>query len=373
MTIGFDGSRAFVEHKTGTENYSYQLLQHLAKIDRKNNYIIYTRGKVRINSKDWPENFQFLEIILPRLWTQTGLAAQTFLDKLDILFVPSHTLPLIRKPGLKTVMVVHDLGAEYLPGMHQLKQRLYLKAITKYQLKSATKLIAVSKATKKDLLKKAGVKEEQIEVIYEGIDEVFSEVKGDILSNTLKKYDIENNKYFLFVGTIQPRKNLSRLIKAYQIFLSQDKNSKNPPKLVLAGAKGWLSDEIYDLPEKLGIKDKVIFLGRVDEVDLPALYSGALAFVFPSLFEGFGLPILEAMSCATPVITSNVSSMPEVAGDAAVLVDPEKTEQIAKSMQFLAQNEKKRQELRGKGFEQIKNFSWEKTAREILGLLNQMV
>src|SRR3989338_9819306 len=168
MIIGFDGSRAFSKKRTGTENYSYQLLKSLSTIDKKNQYIVYLRPGVEVG-ESWSENLTFKVISWSRLWTQGGLVIQTFIDDLDVLFVPSHTLPIIRRPGLKTVMTVHDLGAEYLPKMHQLKQQLYLKYITKYQLRSATKLIAVSKATKEDLIKKVGVDEKKISVVYEGV------------------------------------------------------------------------------------------------------------------------------------------------------------------------------------------------------------
>ncbi len=214
MIIGFDGSRAFDKKKTGTENYSYQLLKNLAKIDRQNNYIVYTRpttlGSTAVDANaNFPKNFKFISIRWPKFWTQGGLALQTFKDNLDILFIPAHTLPIIRKPGLKTVVVVHDLGSEYLPSMHQFKQRAYLSLIQKYQLKGATKIIAVSKATKLDLVKKIGLKSGNIKVVYEGYDKkLFKPSSNDVLVNSLIPY-------FLFVGTVQPRKNLERLIKAF--------------------------------------------------------------------------------------------------------------------------------------------------------------
>ena len=155
MVIGFDGSRAFSGKRTGTENYSYQLLKALGKIDHRNEYIVYVRPQAEEGV--WPNNFQFKVINFPRLWTQVGLALHTFTDKLNVLFVPSHTLPLIRRPGLKTVVTVHDLGSEYLPDMHQFKQKLYLGFMQKYQLQTASKIIAVSKATKMDLIKKKGI------------------------------------------------------------------------------------------------------------------------------------------------------------------------------------------------------------------------
>src|SRR3990167_11282538 len=229
MIIGFDGSRAFVGERSGTENYSYQLLKTILKIDKKNKYIVYTKDNLK-----WP-----------RLWTQGGLALKTFTDKLDVLFVPAHTLPVIRKPGLKTVVTVHDLGSEYLSSMHQFKQRLYLSIMQRYQLKTATKIIVVSKATKDDLIKRVGIEPDKIAVIYEGYDkELFKPIKDEALVNSLIHYDLQPKTYYLFVGTVHPRKNLKRLIQAFANLVSKG-DTFRAYNLVIVGAKGWLSDEIY--------------------------------------------------------------------------------------------------------------------------------
>jgi glycosyltransferase involved in cell wall biosynthesis len=386
MIIGFDGSRAFVKGRTGTENYSYQLLLHLAQIDNKNEYLVYLRPGSRVEG-EWPSNFKFKILNFKRLWTQLGLSKATFQDPLDILFVPAHTLPMVIRKGLKTVMTVHDLGAEYLPQMHQLKQRAYLNWMTHTQLKNATKLIAVSEATKKDIIKKVGVDPKRIEVIYEGVNlEVFKPVKEDTLVNALSKFDINIGSYFLFIGTIQPRKNLERLIEAYDSYYGP---FNEVPKLVLAGNKGWLSDDIYKLVELLDLTEKVKFLGRVSDEELASLYSGAIALVYPSLFEGFGLPILEAQACECPVVTSNISSLPEIAGDSAILVDPYDINSISWGMeQFLKRTSKedkdysktvifeangtKRKEFIKRGLTNIKRFSWEKAARETLELFENL-
>lgn len=350
MVIGFDGSRAFIAKRTGTEEYSFQLLKALAKIDYKNKYIVYLRPLSVIT--DWPSNFIFKTVKWPRLWTQGGLAIQTFKDPLDVLFVPAHTLPIIRRVGLKTVVTVHDLGSEYLPQLHQFKQQLYLKYVTRYQLNSATKLIAVSKATKEDLIKKAGINPEKISVVYEGYDK-----------KLFKPATSDRGEYFLFVGTVQPRKNIGRLIAAF---------SKVSNKLVIVGSKGWLSDEIYQLPKKLGIEDRVKFLGYVPDEKLPALYAGAIALVSPSLYEGFGLPILEAQACGCPVITSNTSSMPEVAGKGAILVDPYNVEAIAHAMIRVKESRSQRVKMIKAGWKNVKRFSWEKCARETLAVLQSV-
>ncbi len=415
MVIGYDASRAFIKDRTGTENYSFQLLKSLIKIDKKNRYVIYLRANFDQSSKEAlikeleitgtnprkiPETNRIKWHVIKdyRLWTQKGLATQTFKEKLDVLFIPAHTLPIFRQPGLKTVVTVHDLGSEFLPKMHQLKQRLYLSFMQKLQLRGATKIIAVSNATKDDLVQKIGLSPSKISVVYEGYDQnLFKPVKGDTLKNRLKQWDIVPSSYFLFVGTVQPRKNLERLIRAFdRILRLETRNLKldiearssnldtnfnlqgqtsnfqsltSNLKLVIVGSKGWLSDEIYALPKKLGIEDRVKFLGRVEDHDLPYIYSGAISLVFPSLFEGFGLPIIEAQACGVPVITSNTSSMPEIVGDSAILVDPYDIESIYSAMVKITTNHELTYQLTNKGFENIKRFSWEKAASDTLKIL----
>lgn len=398
MTIGIDGSRAFIQGRTGTENYSFQLIRNLSLIDLENRYLIYiTSSQLSVVSRQtWPENFEFRVIGLPRLWTQVGLAFRTFIDSIDVLFIPSHTLPLIRRPGVKTVITVHDLGAEYLPAFHQLKQVLYLKLMTHYQLKTASKIIAVSEATKKDLIKKVGISGKKIDVVYEGVDKsVFSSQSSAerlmYKNRILMHYGLKKNRYFLFVGTVQPRKNLERLIRAFSAFLTvEDKQSlmlrirkwkigvdggrskiagSALYKLVIVGGKGWKSEDIYRLPKELGIEDRVSFLGRVSDEELAALYGGATALTYPSLFEGFGLPIIEAFACSCPVITSNISSMPEIAGKAALLVDPYNIEAIFKAMRLLASNDLFRSSLIKKGILRSKHFDWKDTAEKTLKVL----
>lgn len=377
MLIAIDGSEAFVKNKTGVESYAYQIILNLAKIDRRNHYIVYLDPRLNTlgGVGKWPENFMFKALKWPILWTQLGLALQTFIDPIDLLFSPSHTTPLLHRPGLKTVVTVHDLGVEFLPLTHQFKQALYLKWISRVQLKLATKLIAVSKATKKDLMTKIGINGGKIAVIYEALvplerNEVDTKVNG------LRQFGLEKERYFLFVGTIQPRKNLVRLIQAFAQFLKTGPVSAQPclqsPVLALAGSRGWSADQIYRLPEELGIEDKVRFLGRLESRDLAVLYSNALAFVYPSLFEGFGLPILEAFNFDCPVITSNVSSMPEVSGQAALLVDPYSEEEICRAMVKLSKDHKLRRELVEKGREQLKKFSWDKAARQTLSVFEEV-
>ncbi|MBI4035759.1 glycosyltransferase family 4 protein [Candidatus Daviesbacteria bacterium] len=373
MVIGIDGSRAFASWRTGTENYSYQLLRALSKIDQKNKYIIYLRPQSRrrgdLQGSSWSKKFQFKEIPFQRLWTQAGLSLQTFRDNLDLLFVPAHTLPVIIKPGLKTVVTVHDLGSQYLPSMHQLKQRLYLGFMQRYQLQKATKIITVSKATKIDLIDREGIDPAKIQTVYEGYDKsLFKPVRSDTLVYSLRQYGLEPGGYFLFVGTVQPRKNLERVISAFSKLISPTFSKK----LVIIGSKGWLSDDIYQLPKKLGVEDRVKFLGYVPDEKLPVFYSGAAALIFPSLFEGFGLPIIEAQACGCLVITSNLSSMPEIAGKGAIYVNPYKINDIVEGMRKVDDGKLRMEKIK-EGFENVKRFSWEKCAKETLAVLEKAV
>ncbi|MBI2330412.1 glycosyltransferase family 4 protein [Candidatus Daviesbacteria bacterium] len=223
--------------------------------------------------------------------------------------------------------------------------------------------VQVSKSTKVDLIKKLGIEPEKITVVYEGFDKnLFKPVKNN-----------RPKTYFLFVGTVQPRKNLERLIKAFSCWLLAigEKRKANSEQLIIAGQKGWMSDEIYKLPKKLGIEKRVKFLGYVPEKDLPALYAGAKALVFPSIFEGFGLPILEAQACGCPVLTSNVSSMPEVGGKGAVYVNPYDIDDIVKGMGSCQLSAVSCQLIKA-GFENIKRFSWEKCAAQTLEVLERI-
>lgn len=351
MKIGFDASRAFIDQATGTENYSLNLLRALAAIDRKNLYRVYVRplgywvgrslGKKSQQPNylktQLPPNFEIVKIGPSRLWTQIGLALETWRRPVDVLFVPAHTLPVLRNPQVKTVVTIHDLGVEFLPGYHQFPQRYYLDLASKYAAGAADALIAVSRATKRDLVTRYKVGSKKIFVVPEGVDAAFfrpsSQPKaGSPLAKKLKvqsvksKYKIDGD-YILYVGTVQPRKNLEMLIKAFSqvVWLSGNqavRKDKNPSglntripdnlNLVIAGKPGWDYQKILDLPKKLGIESMVKFLGYVDRQDLPSLYTSAAVFAHPSLFEGFGLPILEALACSCPVVASDIAAHREI-------------------------------------------------------------
>ena len=394
MRIGIDASRAFLKERTGTEEYSYQLIKALAKIDRKNQYTLYVKKNfpreagsrsarqfsIRQPTDNFqlPKNFRFQAISWPYLWTQVGLALECLKSPPDVLFIPAHTLPILRWPNLKTVVTIHDLGAEFLPQSHKLPHKLYLNKATEYASGYASQIIAVSESTKNDLINKLHCDPKKISVIYEGYDrEKFNpstSPRGAGLRSgqefksgeVKKKYGIDGD-YILFVGTIQPRKNLVRLIEAFSVAKKQSSNSTI--NLVIIGKPGWMCEEIYEAPQKFGIGDKVKFLNYVSQDDLPVFYQNARCFVLPSLYEGFGLPILEAMACGCPVLASNSSSLPEILGRAGILVDPLSVEEIAKNLKLVIDSPQLQKTLAEKGLAQVKKFSWEKCARETLEVL----
>ena len=365
MLVGIDGSRASSDQKTGTENYSLSLISALIDSDRQNKYEIYLRKDVDfgVGSHD---NISKKIISLPRLWTQLGLALEVALRPPELLFIPAHTLPVLRRQDMKTVVTIHDLGYEFLPEYHKFPQKFYLNKSTVYAAKKASHLIAVSEATKQDLVTKLGVDPAKITVVYEGFDSKnYKPASKEAIKAVKQKFHLNN--YLLFVGTIQPRKNLENLLRAYaKVYRKIDCD------IVLSGKRGWLDDKIMELPKELGIGDRVKFLGYTTSEDLPALYSGAKAFVYPSLFEGFGIPILEAFACHTPVLTSNISSMPEVAKDSALLVDPYDIDSIGECIIQIISNDVLRNQLIKRGKDRVQYFSWDKCAEETIKVFEKV-
>ena len=314
------------------------------------------------------ERVEEVTIPWPRLWTHLRLSWEVTRRAPDVLFVPAHVLP-IAHPA-RTVVTIHDLGYLHHPEAHTRGARYYLEWSTRFNARQASHIIADSESTRRDLLHHYGVPAGRISVVYPGGGTTDPSVvdPGD-LSRVKKRYGLPA-KYLLYVGTIQPRKNLERLLEAYAL-LAQS-NEGDDLGLVIAGKKGWLFEGIYRRATELGLGERVVFPGYVETNDLPALMSAATAFVLPSLYEGFSLPVLEAMSYGTPVICSNVSALPEVVGDAAWLVDPLNVGELAEAMRRVASDEKLRGDLRQRGFEQAARFSWDRCAREVLDVIEMV-
>ena len=363
MIIGIDASRALRARRTGTERYSLEIIRHLLALPEAapHRFWLYVPEAPPVTREYCFWGDPKAEVrILPgrRLWTHTALAWEVARQRPDVLFVPSHVVPFL-PPALlpPAVVTLHDVGYRRFPETHTRAQRLYLELSTRWSSFSATKIIAPSRATAEDLGHFYGTREAKLRVIYEA---------AGAFPQTEFLQEIQFVKYALYVGTIQPRKNLARLIDAYALLVEREKIDWG---LVIAGGVGWLGEPFQQQARLLGLGERIHFPGYVDDANLSGLFQKALFFAFPSLYEGFGLPVLEAQQMGVAVMTSNNSSLPEVAGDAALLVDPNDTEAIADAMLRLSRDESLRQELIAKGYANVKRFSWEKAARETLAVL----
>lgn len=370
MRIGIDGNEANVEKKVGISEYAFQLLTEFTKnTDSKNLFQIYLKDNPRVDLPVKGDHVTYRIVKPSKLWTQIGLPKDLFFHKPrpDVFFSPNHYAP--RFSPIPTVISIMDLAFLKFPELFQRDDLYQLINWTKYSVKKAHAIIAISQSTKNDIIKEYHIPQEKVHVVYLGIKEV-SRASYKSMEELSKKYSV-SKPYILFVGTLQPRKNVSKLIEAYSKVVSSIQNS-SPSKdlqLVIIGKKGWMYEEIIEAPKKFDVETRVKFLDFVPDSDLPSFYKHAEMYVLPSLYEGFGLPVLEAMKYGCPVLTSNISSLPEAGGDAALYFDPTDTHDIAKTIEKVLTNEKLRDDMIKKGYEHIKKFSWQKTAKEVLSVL----
>ncbi len=356
MKVGLDTRTLHV--KGGSRTYAYNLVRALSKLDGIDITLFGGDAIGNFIPINPPPKNDFLR----PMWENISILPYIKRKGIDIFHGLKHVIPLFTK--VKTVVTVHDLSALKFPFLFHVKSRLYWELLTKRYIKSADKIIAISNSTKEDLIDFFGVSEEKIMVIHLGVNESFLKMGDDTrkIKDILKRSGVflsDADKVISSVGTIQPRKNYVRLIKAFEIL------GKNQDlKLLIAGRRGWKTDEIFDYMKRSEVGDKIHYLGYVLDDALPALYKASDLFVYPSLYEGFGLPPLEAMACGTPVITSNTSSLPEVVGDAGIMVDPYDVKGLGEAMCEVLESDTLQRRMRRKGLERAKKFSWEKTARE---------
>ena len=372
LSIGIDASRSLRIEPTGTEFYSRQIIGHmLAAPSDRVSFRLYaptTPSAEAMRGAAPPPHDQRAVTVrtLPgtRLWTHRTLACELCRRPPHVLFVPAHVVPFLPPPLLpSTVVTLHDAGYRYFPRSHTAVQRLYLELSTRWSAAAAERIIAVSRHTADDLQRFYGVPEAKIRVIHEAPVPRTSAPDQDAAA--APSYQ---RPFALYVGTIQPRKNLLRLMDAFARLIQRQQIGWD---LVLVGRRGWLSEEYERHVAASGLTGRVHFPGYLSDAAVAALMGKALFFAFPSLFEGFGLPVLEAQTTGVAVMCAKNSALPEIAGDAALLVDPEDVDEIAKAMLRLSQDEKLRQELIAKGYENVKRFSWEKAARETLAVLEE--
>ena len=402
MRIGIDVTGLYIT-KAGIYYYSLNLLRHLLALNNEHEFMLLDYAPVRgdralpfdlrsLESErvrvveirgphqrkliDWKRldffggrfTAQCVDAILDRPWKwvvagMTCRALNSVLAKLDVLHVSDVTQ--FASSEAKLVSTVYDLTPILFPELHTQQNRAGFERKMRYVRTQKQTVIAISEHTKRDLIEILGIPEERIHIVYGGVDPRYRPIHDcDEISRITHKYGMPETGYILHVGTLEPRKNLVRLVEAYAMIL--DRCGDRTPPLVLAGGKGWLYEEVFQNVERLGLQQRVIFTGFVDDEDVPALLNGALFFVYPSLYEGFGIPALEAMACGVPVITSNASSLPEVVGDAGLLVDPTDTDALAAALTLLLDDPERRAALRAAGLARAALFSWERAARETL-------
>ncbi len=372
MRIGID-ARLIHYSQAGIAQYTTHLVKALARIDPEDQFFLLQSRKEPEPLVNHP-NFR-----RKGLWTpshhrleQYILGLEVTRMQLDVLHSPDF-IPPVRWPGanFRSVITVHDLAFLLYPNFLTPQAARYYGQIDR-AVRRADHIIAVSQSTKEDLIRLLGAPERKITVIYEAANPIYRPVDREEAWNKAKEhYPNLPEQFFLFVGTLEPRKNIPALLKAYKLL--QDDYKTDQTKLVLAGRQGWLFDEIFRLVQDLHLEPHTVFLGRVPTDVLLYLYNSAIALVHPAHYEGFGLPALEAMACGTPVITTNVSSLPEVVGDAAILVSPEDVEEMAVQMWRLLSDEELRKKLGAKGLSRAASFSWDKAARETLEIYRRVV
>jgi len=360
MFIGIDASRAARKIRTGTENYSRNLIFNLAKIDKSNSYILYVGPDYDGCFDTLGKNFNVKIIQNKRFWTQIGLSSEMLRSKPDVLFVPSHILPLVTPK--KTVVTIHDLAWKYFPQAYSKGEIRLQNLAIKRAIKKKSRIIVYSKSTASDLKKFYRIDSDRIHFVSMGFAPSASNAE---LSVNLK--DKIDGKYILSVGRLESKKNLVNLIKAYTM-LRSEKDTKE--KLVLVGKPGYGYYEIkQEIDQNKKFKNDIILTGFVSDYDLAALYSHASLFAFPSFYEGFGFPVLEAFAAGVPVVTSKTSSMPEVAGSGALFINPEKPFEIAAAMSQILNKPELAKKLVDAGKDQLKKYSWDKCAEETLAVL----
>ena len=360
--------------RVGMGVYVRGLLFGLSKIDKENDYYIIINKNKKEDFVPIQDNFHKIYISITYsdylkrdFWEQVYLPLKLRKAKIDVYHGPNYVLPFLSRTGM--VLTIYDMISFASSEWYKPISRFRVQRLMKLSAKKANKIIAGSENTKQDIIKILKLPCDKIKVIYIGIDDIYRPIADKYkLDNIKNKYKIDS-KFILHVGSLQARKNIPRLIEAYSK-LPMELLAKY--QLVIAGKRSWKVEEILAKVKQLGLNDKVVFTGFVDDNDLPLLMNAANLLVFPSLYEGFGIPPLEAMACGTPVVASNTSSIPEVVGDAALLFDPYNIKEMTKAINRALTDVKLRNKLRKRGFERIKQFSWEKAARETLQVYKEV-
>lgn len=361
--------------KVGVGVYALNLVKEIAKLDYENRYYIIIQDDEHSLDDIENQNFKFIlvqskifrKLIFRFFLEQFIIPYIAIRDNINIIHSLHYSIPLFAT-GVKRIVTIHDMIFFKFPQYHELIKKYYFRFFTRLSAKLADRIIAISESTKKDFLAIAGAKKDKVVLIYLGKENwshcTFTSEKIEFIKD---KYGIKG-QYLLFIGTIEPRKNLVKLIDAFKKLLKAEKKYQ----LVIVGKRGWGYKEIYRKIDDHGLGDEIIFTGFVEEVDKPYIIKGSKIFIYPSLYEGFGIPVLEALTLGVPTITSNVSSMPEIAGNAAFLVDPTDEKAIYSAIKQLLSNQKLYLNYNKRSIIQANKFSWAKTASQTIELYRSL-
>jgi glycosyltransferase involved in cell wall biosynthesis len=360
LVVGIDASRMALKQRTGTENYSYRIIRGLLDEDVSWCWRLYLNALVGELPISTPPCTDVRPLSARRLWTHYRLSREMLTNRPNVLFVPAHVVPVVHP---RTVVTIHDLGYLHTPEAHPTGQRRMLDLTTRWSAKTAHHIIAPSTRTQQDLIEHYNVPESRISVIYHGVDTRFRDIDQSRETDLRSRYGL-HRPYVLAVGTIHPRKNLAVLAQAMvRADLDHD--------LVVAGKRGWMADGVLSELHAAGLGDRLRLLDYVPDAVLPDLYAAADIFVQPSRFEGFGMPVLEAMAAGTPVLCAAGSSLSEIAGDAALFFEPDDTQALAKHLESLPGNRKQYEQLREYGLAWSSRFTWERAARETRSIVEK--
>jgi len=358
------------QRETGNERYTLNLIAALARVDAENHYLLLVTDPAPLQRLvKLPSHFEIVPVRaaanVPRLaW---GIPRVCQRRGAQVLHV-SYTAPLWTP--CPAVVTVHDISYEFFPQFFSPRDRLLLSVTVPLSCRRAARVIAVSERTRRDLVQRYGLPAAKIRVVYEAADERFlAPIAAEDVARVRARH-AAGRRYILAVGNLQPRKNLVRLVDAFAALIASGSVAEDVV-LVIAGQAHWRGSEVFERVRNRGLQERVYFPGYVADEDLPPLYRGALVFVHPALYEGFGLPPLEAMACGAPVICSNGGALPEVVGDAALLFEPQDTGSLVQALRDLLADEERRQALASAGQARAAQFSWERAARETLAVYGE--
>jgi glycosyltransferase involved in cell wall biosynthesis len=373
-TIGIDYTAAY-EQGAGIGRYVRELVSRLAQQDSQTEYRLFVSGATQHDLPPAPgANFTWKPTRITPRWMARlhhrlhfPLPVEFIVGRVDLYHATDFVLPFVR-PKTPTILTIHDLTFVRVPDAASPPLKRYLDAVVPKSVERATHVLAVSEATKIDLIELYGTPPEKITVMYHGVDARFRPMKTG-LEAVRAKYQFSERPYLFSIGTVQPRKNYGRLVEALAILRERGYDLD----LVIAGGRGWLENPLYDTICNTKLSDHVHLIGYADDEDLPVLISHASCVAYPSLYEGFGLPVLEGMACGTPVVTASTSSLPEVAGDAALMVDPYDVEAITHALQRVLDDSDLRTQMVERGHQQAARFTWEQSAQELRQIYDQIM